>query len=153
MADFCRFANEQESPKYRSDSCLFRLAANQGVPPEICLHLPAQTNFSEMSNQERIAQLEAYKTKDRFGLSDWEDREVAQSSKAMIGKMKKEVLRFADFLIQQLSINGADLQAQVQQFFNDWDNEDFTQDETEFIVEVEYEAMRIAGIKIDDLLI
>ncbi|TAG23232.1 MAG: hypothetical protein EAZ32_16020 [Cytophagia bacterium] len=106
-----------------------------------------------MTNQERIAQLEAYKIKDRFTLPDWEDREVEQSSKAKIAQMKKEVLRFTNFLMQQLTANVADLQTQAQQFFNDWDNEEFTQDETEFIVEVEYEAMRIAGIKIDDLLI
>ena len=106
-----------------------------------------------MSNQERIAELETYKTKDLFTLSDWEDREMAQPSKAKIGQMKKEVLRFADFLIQQLTANVLDLQAQAQQFFDDWDNEDFTQDETEFIVEVEFEAMRMAGLKIDDLMI
>ena len=45
------------------------------------------------------------------------------------------------------------IQEQTQQFFKDWDNEEFTDDETEFIVEVEYEAMRIAGVKADDLLI
>ena len=45
------------------------------------------------------------------------------------------------------------IQEQTQQFFKDWDNEEFTEDETEFIVEVEYEAMRIAGVKADDLLI
>ena len=106
-----------------------------------------------MSNQERIAELETYKTKDLFTLSDWEDREMAQPPKAKIGQMKKEVLRFADFLIQQLTANVLDLQAQAQQFFDDWDNEDFTQDETEFIVEVEFEAMRMAGLKIDDLII
>ena len=106
-----------------------------------------------MSNQERIAELETYKTKDLFALSDWEDREMAQPPKAKIGQMKKEVLRFADFLIQQLTANVPDLQAQTQQFFDDWDNEDFTQDETEFIVEVEFEAMRMAGLKIDDLII
>jgi hypothetical protein len=106
-----------------------------------------------MPHQERIAQLETYKLKDRFIIDDWEDREAVPTSWATITQMRVEVLRFADFLIQQLQANVPDLQQQVQQFFNDWDNEDFTQDETEFIVEVEYEAMRIAGVKIDDLLI
>jgi hypothetical protein len=106
-----------------------------------------------MPHQERIAQLEAYKLKDRFIIDDWEDREAVPTSWASITQMRVEVLRFADFLIQQLQADVPDLQQQVQQFFNDWDNEDFTQDETEFIVEVEYEAMRIAGVKIDDLLI
>ena len=106
-----------------------------------------------MLHQDRITQLEAYKLKDQFELSDWEDREVEESPAVVIDKMRKEVVRFANFLIANLSANVPDLQGQVQQFFNDWDNEDFTQDETEFIVEVEYEAMRIAGLKIDDLLI
>jgi hypothetical protein len=106
-----------------------------------------------MPYQDRIAQLEAYKLKDRFELSDWEDREVEESSEIVIDKMRSEVLRFTDFLIQQLQANVPDLQNKTELFFKDWDNEEFSQDETEFIVEVEYEAMRIAGIKIDDLLI
>jgi hypothetical protein len=106
-----------------------------------------------MPHQDLITQLEGYKLKDRFVLDDWEDREVEESSEVVIAQMRQEVLRFADFLIQQLQANVPDLQQKVQQFFNDWDNENFTQDETEFIVEVEYEAMRIAGVKIDDLLI
>jgi hypothetical protein len=56
-------------------------------------------------------------------------------------------------LIDKLNTNADNLQAQVQTFFTDWDNEEFTQEETEFIVDVEYEAMKIAGIKADDLLI
>lgn len=106
-----------------------------------------------MPRQDCITQLEAYKLKGQFELSDWEDRKVEESPAVVIDKMRKEVVRFANFLIANLSANVPDLQGQVQQFFNDWDNEDFTQDETEFIVEVEYEAMRIAGLKIDDLLI
>lgn len=106
-----------------------------------------------MPNQDLISLLEAYKLKDRFVLDEWEDREVEESSEAVIDKMRKEVLRFTDFLIEKLSVNEPNLQSQVEEFFADWDNEDFTQDETEFIVEVEYEAMRIAGLKIDDLLI
>lgn len=106
-----------------------------------------------MPHQDRIAQLEAYKLKDRFGLAAWEDREVTPSSRARIAHMKTEVLRFTDFLIQQLQANVPDLQAKTEAFFKEWDNEIFTQDETEFIVEVEYEAMRIAGLKADDLLI
>jgi hypothetical protein len=106
-----------------------------------------------MPHQDRIAQLEAYKLKDRFVLDDWEDREVEEPSKAVIAQMRQEVLRFADFLIQQLQANVPDLQAKVEGFFSDWDNENFTQDQTEFIVEVEYEAMRIAGLKPDDVLI
>lgn len=63
------------------------------------------------------------------------------------------MLRFTDILIRQLQANAPDLQAKMELFFKDWDIEDFTQDETEFIVEVEYKAMRIAGFKIDNLLI
>ena len=50
-----------------------------------------------MPHQDRIAQLEAYKLKDRFGLAAWEDREVTPSSRASIAHMKTEVLRFTDF--------------------------------------------------------
>jgi hypothetical protein len=106
-----------------------------------------------MPNQEKIALLEAYKCKDRFILDDWEDRAVESSTQATIDRMKKEVNRFTDFLIDKLNTNADNLQAQVQTFFTDWDNEEFTQEETEFIVDVEYEAMKIAGIKADDLLI
>ena len=117
----------------------------------LCKNYPTNTRI--MPHQDRIAQLEAYKLKDRFGLAAWEDREVTPSSRASIAHMKTEVLRFTDFLIQQLQANVPDLQAKTEAFFKDWDNEIFTQDETEFIVEVEYEAMRIAGLKADDLLI
>ncbi len=106
-----------------------------------------------MPNQERIEQLEAFKIKERFILDHWEDREVESSSERIIEQMRTEVLRFADFLINQLRAEVPNLQELVQTFFTEWDNENFTQDETEFIVEVEYEAMRIAGVKIDDLLI
>lgn len=106
-----------------------------------------------MTNQERIAQLKAFKLKEKFqieGLEDYED--VPPPTEAVV-RMRKEVDRFTDFLIKRLAKNVDNIQAQTQQFFKDWDNEEFTNDETEFIVEVEYEAMRIAGVKADDLLI
>lgn len=106
-----------------------------------------------MSNQEKIEQLEAYKLKERFILDDWEDRELVPSSNSTIERMHKEVERFTDFLINQLTANVSNLQTQVQLYFNGWDNEYFSQDETEYIVEIEYEAMRIAGINIDKLMI
>ncbi|CAH0997500.1 hypothetical protein EMA8858_03633 [Emticicia aquatica] len=106
-----------------------------------------------MENQEKIAQLEAYKLKERFILDDWEDREIESPSEEIIELMRKEVLKFTDFLIGQLAINVSNLQTQVQLYFNAWDNEDFDQDQTEFIVEIEYEAMRIAGLKIEQLTI
>lgn len=106
-----------------------------------------------MTNQERIAQLKAYKLKEKFLLDDLEDYEVIPPPTESVLNMRKEVDRFTDFLIKRLVKNVDDIQAQTQQFFNDWDNQAFTEDETEFIVEVEYEAMRIAGVKADDLLI
>ena len=106
-----------------------------------------------MSNQEKIEQLEAYKLRERFILDDWEDRELVPSSNSTIERMHKEVERFTDFLINQLAANVSNLQTQVQLYFNGWDNEYFSQDETEYIVEIEYEAMRIAGINIDKLMI
>jgi hypothetical protein len=106
-----------------------------------------------MTNQERITQLKAYKLKEKFLLDDLEDYEVVPPATEAILRMRKEVDRFTDFLIKRLVKNVDNIQEQTQQFFKDWDNEEFTDDETEFIVEVEYEAMRIAGVKADDLLI
>ena len=106
-----------------------------------------------MSNQERIEQLETYKLKERFILDDWEDREIESPSDEIVALMRAEVLKFTDFLIAQLAKNVSNFQTQVQLYFNAWDNEDFSHDQTEFIVEVEYEAMRIAGLKIEQLTI
>ena len=106
-----------------------------------------------MTNQERIVQLKAYKLKEKFLLDDLEEYEVAPPPTEAVLRMRKEVNRFTDFLIRRLEKNVDNIQEQTQQFFKDWDNEEFTEDETEFIVEVEYEAMRIAGVNADDLLI
>ena len=106
-----------------------------------------------MSNQEKIEHLEVYKLKERFILDDWEDRELVPSSSSTVERMHKEVERFADFLIRQLAANVSNIQTQVQLYFNEWDNEYFSQDETEYIVEIEYEAMRIVGLNIDKLMI
>ncbi len=106
-----------------------------------------------MSNQDRIEQLEAYKLKERFILDDWEDREIESPSEEILELMRKEVLKFADFLISQLRIDVSNFQTQTQLYFNAWDNEFFDQDQTEFIVEVEYEAMRIAGVDGDKMVI
>lgn len=106
-----------------------------------------------MSNQERIEQLEAYKLKERFTLDDWEDREVEMPIPEIVELMRLEVLKFTDFLISQLKIDVSNLQTQTQLYFNAWDNEFYDQDQTEFIVEVEYEAMRIAGVDGDKMMI
>jgi hypothetical protein len=53
----------------------------------------------------------------------------------------------------QIDKNATDLKEQTEQFFKDWNNEDFNQDETEFMIEVEYEAMRLAGLDVDELMI
>jgi hypothetical protein len=106
-----------------------------------------------MSNQERIEQLEAYKLKERFILDDWEDREIEMPIPEIVQLMRLDVLKFADFLISQLKANVSNLQTQTQLYFNAWDNEFYDQDQTEFIVEVEYEAMRIAGVNGDKMVI
>lgn len=106
-----------------------------------------------MLHRDLIAQLEEYKRKERFMLDDWEDREVEPSDESVIEQMRQEVVRFVDFLIDRLAANTANLHGQVETYFKEWDNENFNHDETEFIVETEYEAMRIAGLKIDDLLL
>lgn len=106
-----------------------------------------------MTNQERIAQLKTYKLKEKFLLEDLEDYEDVPPPTETVVRMRKEVDRFTDFLIKRLVKDVDNIQEQTQQYFKDWDNEEFTQEETEFIVEVEYEAMRIAGVKADDLLI
>ncbi len=106
-----------------------------------------------MSNQERIEQLEAYKLKERFILDDWEDREVEMPIPEIVELMRLEVIKFTNFLISQLKANVSNLQTQTQLYFNAWDNEFYDQDQTEFIVEVEYEAMRIAGVDGDKMMI
>ncbi len=106
-----------------------------------------------MSNQERIEQLEAYKLKERFILDDWEDREIEMPIPEIVELMRLEVLKFANFLIAQLKADVSNLQTQTQLYFNAWDNEFYDQDQTEFIVEVEYEAMRIAGVNGDKMMI
>jgi hypothetical protein len=106
-----------------------------------------------MTNQERIAQLKVYKLKEKFLLEDLEDYEDVPPPTETVIRMRKEVDRFTDFLIKRLVKDVDNIQEQTQQYFKDWDNEEFTQEETEFIVDVEYEAMRIAGVKADDLLI
>ena len=106
-----------------------------------------------MSNQERIEQLEAYKLKERFILDDWEDREVEMPIPEIVELMRLEVIKFTNFLISQLKANVSNLQTQTQLYFNAWDNEFYDQDQTEFIVEVEYEAMRIAGVDGDKMVI
>ena len=106
-----------------------------------------------MTHQERIAQLKAYKLKEKFLIDDIEEYETVPPPTESVVRMRKEVDRFTDFLIKRLVKNVDNIQEQTQQFFKDWDNEEFTEDETEFIVEVEYEAMRIAGVKADNLLI
>jgi hypothetical protein len=106
-----------------------------------------------MSKEERIEQLEAYKLKERFILDDWEDREVEMPIPEIVELMRLEVLKFANFLIAQLKADVSNLQTQAQLYFNAWDNEFYDQDQTEFIVEVEYEAMRIAGVDGDKMMI
>lgn len=106
-----------------------------------------------MSKEERIEQLEAYKLKERFILDDWEDREVEMPIPEIVELMRLEVLKFANFLIAQLKADVSNLQTQTQLYFNAWDNEFYDQDQTEFIVEVEYEAMRIAGVNGDKMMI
>jgi hypothetical protein len=106
-----------------------------------------------MSNQERIELLEAYKLKERFILDDWEDRELEMPIPEIVHLMRLEVLKFANFLISQLKIDVSNFQTQTQLYFNAWDNEFFDHDQTEFIVEMEYEAMRIAGVDGDKMVI
>ncbi|MER0438443.1 hypothetical protein [Emticicia sp. W12TSBA100-4] len=112
-----------------------------------------QIKLKEMSKEERIEQLEAYKLKERFTLDDWEDREVEMPIPEIVELMRLEVIKFTNFLISQLKANVSNLQTQTQLYFNAWDNEFYDQDQTEFIVEVEYEAMRIAGVDGDKMMI
>ena len=106
-----------------------------------------------MSKEEKIEQLELFKQKDKFKLDDWEDRDLEIPSLSIILAMRQEVNRFADYLIAQLKADVTNMQTKVQLYFNAWDNDLFDQDQTEFIVEVEFEAMRIVGVNIDKLMI
>ncbi|AFK03604.1 hypothetical protein Emtol_2468 [Emticicia oligotrophica DSM 17448] len=106
-----------------------------------------------MSNQERIELLEVFKLKERFQQDEWEDREYEMPSAEIIALMEQEVIRFTDFLISQLQAEVENIQTKTQLYFNAWDNEIFDQEQTEFIVEMEYEAMSIAGVNGDRLMI
>ncbi len=106
-----------------------------------------------MTNQERIALLEEFKQKERFILDEWEDREVAWPGDDVVEQMKLEVLDFTNFLIIQLKKEDNNLQNAAQNYFKDWDTEYFENEEIEFIVEVEFEAMRHAGLNIEELII
>jgi hypothetical protein len=105
------------------------------------------------STEERIALLEEFKTKDWFILDEWEDREQPWPGDDVVEQMKLEVLDFTNFLIIHLKKEGINLQAEAQKYFKDWDTEYFKNEEVEFIVEIEYEAMRHAGLNIEALYI
>ncbi len=106
-----------------------------------------------MEKEEKIEQLEVFKQKDKFKLEDWEDRELEMPSLEILLAMRLEVNRFADYLIEQLNNDVSNMQTKVQLYFNAWNNELFNQDQTEFIVEVEFEPMRIVGVNIEKLMI
>ncbi|MCP9770579.1 hypothetical protein EGI22_21945 [Lacihabitans sp. LS3-19] len=106
-----------------------------------------------MTKLERLTLLEEFKTKDWFILDEWEDRELTYPGEDVVKEMKEEVLYFTNFLMVHLDKNTPDLKDQTEQFFKDWNNEDFDQDQSEFIIEVEYEAMRLAGLDVDELMI
>ena len=67
--------------------------------------------------------------------------------------MKLEVLDFANFLIFHLKKEGENIQHAAQNYFKEWDTEYFENEEIEFIVEIEFEAMRHAGLNIEELII
>ncbi len=106
-----------------------------------------------MEKEEKIEQLEVFKQKDKFKLEDWEDRELEMPPLDILLEMRQEVNRFADYLIEQLNNDVSNMQTKVQLYFNAWNNELFNQDQTEFIVEVEFEPMRIVGVNIEKLMI
>ena len=106
-----------------------------------------------MTKAEQIAHLEEFKLKDWFNLTEWEDRDLPWPGDDVVEQMRLEVLDFSNFLIVHLSKENVNIQAEAQKYFTDWDTEYFENDEIEFIVEIEYEAMRIAGLNIDALII
>ncbi len=106
-----------------------------------------------MEKEEKIEKLEIFKQKDKFKLEDWEDRELEMPPLDILLEMRQEVNRFADYLIEQLNNDVSNMQTKVQLYFNAWNNELFNQDQTEFIVEVEFEPMRIVGVNIEKLMI
>jgi hypothetical protein len=106
-----------------------------------------------MTKLERLTKLEEFKNKEWFILDEWEDRELEYPGDETVKAMNEEVWYFTNFLMVQIDKNATDLTEQTEQFFQDWNNEDFNQDETEFMIEVEYEAMRLAGLDVDELMI
>ena len=68
-----------------------------------------------MTNQDRIAQLKAYKLKEKFLVEDLEEYEVTPPPTESVIRMRKEVDRFTDFLSKRLVKNVDNIQAQTQQ--------------------------------------
>jgi hypothetical protein len=106
-----------------------------------------------METQERIRLLEDFKTKEWFILDEWEDRELDWPGDEVVEQMRLEVLDFTNFLISRLRQNSLHLQKEAQQYFTDWEIDYFEQEEVEFIVDTEFEAMRLAGLNIEKLII
>ena len=106
-----------------------------------------------MSTDEKIALLQEFKTVKWFDAEHWDDREIEISEELIVRGMYIEVKAFIHFLMHELREEATNLENKIEAYFKEWDNELYNQDETEFIVDVCYKAMQIAGIKIDDLLI
>lgn len=106
-----------------------------------------------MTKLERLTLLEEFKTKDWFSLDEWEDKQLSFPGEEVVLEMKEEVLYFTNFLMILIDKDTPDLKPQTEQFFKDWNNEDINQDHSEFIIEVEYVAMRLAGLDVDELMI
>jgi hypothetical protein len=106
-----------------------------------------------LSNKEKIELLEDFKKKTWFSKDAFKDRDMDWPGDHVVEEMRLDVLDFTNFLIHKLNADTADLQSASQAYFDAWENAFFTQDETEFLVEIEYEAMRIAGLNIDKLII
>ena len=107
----------------------------------------------KITTEERIAHLEDFKTKDWLILDEWEDRDLIWPGDDVVEQMRLEILDFSNFLIFHLKKDGIDLQSETQKYFADWDTEYFKNEEVEFIVEIEFIAMKIAGINTDEIII
>ena len=100
-----------------------------------------------------LDQLEAFKSKDKFPIENWDGRGLIPSPDDVREKMNKEVNDFILFIQNQLKNNPTDLTNNIQTYIDDWDSFDFDTEETEYIVDVMCEVMRMVDVDCNDLLI
>ena len=103
-----------------------------------------------------ISQLEDYKKRDNFPLKEWEKRGLHPSDEDVRQSMNLTVAAFADFLIDKISdriTEPAELQQEIQNYFDEHDNDDFDTEEREYIGDVQCKLIQLVGVDCSSLFI